>query len=177
MDFTDFFPCRNHYVQHRWKYHLCIIRVILQSVQSVIQTLHGAQWRKPLNHRFTRMYGFHWFLMSDNRSQNNVLLIYASRFLRSRVTRLISSLTLRPGRLLALHRQGLLLSSFRLLSHLRETSNITMWANRQFPQPDFHWQDTQPYGLRTDLHGCMDLTDFCRAEIIASNTDENTTFV
>jgi len=87
-------------------------------------------------------------LAFDTFAQARHPLIYASRFLRSRVTRLISSLTLRPGRLLALHRQGLLLSSFRLLSHLRETSNITMWANRQFPQPDFHWQDTQPYGLR-----------------------------
>ena len=25
-------------------------------------------------------------------------------------------------------------------------------ANNQLPQPDFHWQDTRPYGLRTDSH-------------------------
>ena len=29
-------------------------------------------------------------------------------------------------------------------------------ANNQLPQPDFHWQDTQPYGLLTD---CTDYTD------------------
>lgn len=55
---------------------------------------------------------------------------------------------LRPGQLQALHRQGLLHSSFRLRSHLRETSNMTTRANSQFPRPDFHRLDTQPYGLQ-----------------------------
>ena len=55
-----------------------------------------------------------------------------------------------PGGLLALHRQGPLRSSFHLLSHLISTSSITTRANRQFPWPDFHRQDTQHYGLRTD---------------------------
>ena len=40
---------------------------------------------------------------------------------------------LRPGVLLALHRRGLLLSSFHPMSHLNGTSNITTWANNQFP--------------------------------------------
>ena len=39
--------------------------------------------------------------------------------------------------------------AFTLLSHLRRASGITMRANRQFPQPDFHRLDTRPYGLRT----------------------------
>ncbi len=73
----------------------------------------------------------------------------------SSVTRLYhdSSLSLRPGRLLALHRQGLLLSSFHLMSHLNNVSNITTRANSQFPWLDFHQQGMRPYGLRTDLHG------------------------
>src|SRR5947199_4752462 len=55
----------------------------------------------------------------------------------------------RPERLLALHRQGRLLSSFHLLSHLWEASNITTRAISQFPRPVFHRQDTQHYGLQT----------------------------
>ena len=55
---------------------------------------------------------------------------------------------LRPGRLLALHRSGRLRSSFHLRSRLREASNITTRANSQFPRPDFHRLDRQPYGLR-----------------------------
>ncbi len=42
-------------------------------------------------------------------------------------------LMLRPGRLLALHRQGRLRSSFHPMSHLIRTSNMTTRANRQFP--------------------------------------------
>ena len=38
------------------------------------------------------------------------------------------SLSLRPDGLLALHRQGLLLSSFRPRSRLHRTSNITTWS-------------------------------------------------
>lgn len=55
---------------------------------------------------------------------------------------------LRPGVLLALHRQGLLLSSFHPMNHLTGTSNITTRANNQFPRPDSHRLDTQPCGLR-----------------------------
>src|SRR6266705_2458149 len=57
----------------------------------------------------------------------------------------------RPERLLALHRQGRLLSSFHLLSHLWEASNITTRAISQFSRPVFHRQDTQHYGLQTKV--------------------------
>ena len=71
----------------------------------------------------------------------------------SRVTGLYhdSSLSLRPGGLLALHRQGLLRSSFHLMSHLYKVSNITTRANSQFPWLDLHQQGMRPYGLRTDF--------------------------
>ena len=55
---------------------------------------------------------------------------------------------LRPGKLLALHRQGLLRSSFHPTSHLLEMSSITTRVNSQFPRPDSHRLDTQHYGLR-----------------------------
>ena len=35
------------------------------------------------------------------------------------------------------------------MSHLSQTSNITMRVNSQFPQPDLHRQDMRPYGLQT----------------------------
>jgi len=57
---------------------------------------------------------------------------------------------LRPGRLLALHRQGRLRPSFHPMSHLRGTSDITTRANSQFPRPIFHRLDTQPYGLQAN---------------------------
>ena len=41
--------------------------------------------------------------------------------------------------------------AFTLLSHLRKASGITMRANSQFPQPDFHRLDARPYGLRTEI--------------------------
>ncbi len=55
---------------------------------------------------------------------------------------------LRPGALLALHRPGLLHSSFRPVGHPSGASSITTWANNQFPRPDLHRLDTQPCGLR-----------------------------
>lgn len=60
------------------------------------------------------------------------------------------SLALRPARLLALHQQGRLLPSFRRTGRPEPTSVITTWANSQFPGPDFHRQNMQPYGLRTE---------------------------
>jgi hypothetical protein len=45
-------------------------------------------------------------------------------------------LTLRPGSLLALHRQGRLRSSFPPMSHLTGTSNMTTRPNSQLPRPD-----------------------------------------
>jgi len=54
-----------------------------------------------------------------------------------------------PMELLALLRQGRLLSSFHLLSHPSGVSNIATRAHNQFPWPDFHRLDRQPYGLHT----------------------------
>jgi len=54
-----------------------------------------------------------------------------------------------PMRLLALLRQGRLLSSFHLLGHPSEMSSITTRVNNQFPRPDLHRLDKQPYRLHT----------------------------
>jgi len=55
-----------------------------------------------------------------------------------------------PMKLLALLRQGLLLSSFHLLGHPSGVSSITTRANNQFPRPGFHRLDKQPYRLHTE---------------------------
>ena len=54
-----------------------------------------------------------------------------------------------PMKLLALLRQGLLLPSFHLLGHPLGMSSITTRASNQFPRPDLHRLDKQPYRLRT----------------------------
>jgi hypothetical protein len=54
-----------------------------------------------------------------------------------------------PMELLALLRQGLLHSSFHLQGHPLEMSRITTRANNQFPRPDLHRLDKQPYRLQT----------------------------
>ena len=54
-----------------------------------------------------------------------------------------------PMELLALLRQGRLLSSFHLLGHPSGVSSITTRANNQFPRPDLHRLDKQPYRLQT----------------------------
>ena len=54
-----------------------------------------------------------------------------------------------PMKLLALLRQGRLLSSFHLLGHPSGVSSITTRADNQFPRPDFHRLDKQPYRLHT----------------------------
>jgi len=41
--------------------------------------------------------------------------------------------------------------AFASWSHLQKTSNITIRSNSQLPEPDFHRQDTQHYGLRTEV--------------------------
>jgi hypothetical protein len=46
--------------------------------------------------------------------------------------------------------------AFSSISHLIEKSNITTWVNSQFPRPDFHRLDTQPYGLHTGLQDEQD---------------------
>ena len=53
-----------------------------------------------------------------------------------------------PMELLALLRQGRLLSSFHLLGHPSGASSITTRANNQFPWPDLHRLDKQPYRLQ-----------------------------
>jgi len=62
-------------------------------------------------------------------------------------------LMLRPIDLLALHRQGLLHSSFHLQSRLFEMSNMTTRVHSQFPRPDLHRQHTQHCGLRRKMNG------------------------
>ena len=54
-----------------------------------------------------------------------------------------------PMKLLALLRQGRLHSSFHLLGHPSGVSSITTRANNQFPRPDLHRLDKQPYRLHT----------------------------
>jgi hypothetical protein len=54
-----------------------------------------------------------------------------------------------PMKLLALLRQGRLHSSFHLLGHPWGVSSITTRVNNQFPRPDFHRLDKQPYRLHT----------------------------
>ena len=62
-----------------------------------------------------------------------------------------------PMELLALLRQGHLHSSFHLLGHPLGVSSITTRANNQFPWPDFHRLDKQPYRLQTkDTKGSND---------------------
>jgi hypothetical protein len=48
------------------------------------------------------------------------------------------------------HWAGRLRSSFHLLSHLQGASNITTWANSQFPRLHLHRQDMQPHGLQAE---------------------------
>jgi len=61
-----------------------------------------------------------------------------------------------PMELLALLRQGHLLSSFHLLGHPSGVSSITTRADNQFPRPDFHRLDKQPYRLHTKLTKNLD---------------------
>ena len=56
-----------------------------------------------------------------------------------------------PMKLLALLRQGRLLSSFHLLGHPSGVSSITTRADNQFPRPDFHRLDKQPYRLHAKV--------------------------
>ena len=54
-----------------------------------------------------------------------------------------------PMELLALLRQRRLHPSFHLLGHPSGVSSITTRANNQFPRPDLHRLDKQPYRLQT----------------------------
>ena len=64
-----------------------------------------------------------------------------------------------PMRLLAPLRLGRLLSSFHLLGHPWGVSSITTRANNQFPWPDFHRLDKQPYRLQTKDTKVSDISD------------------
>lgn len=66
------------------------------------------------------------------------------------VTRLQSSLYATAWRVASPALSGRLLSSFHIISHLSNMSNITTWANSQFPWPDSHWLDIQHYRLRAE---------------------------
>jgi len=65
-----------------------------------------------------------------------------------------------PMELLALLRQGHLHSSFHLLGHPSGVSSITTRANNQFPRPDLHRLDKQPYRLHTKITKASDICAF-----------------
>ena len=55
--------------------------------------------------------------------------------------------------------------AFASWSHLQKASSITIRPNSQLPEPDFHRQDTQHYGLRTEKHAVQltfRLFKFCK---------------
>jgi hypothetical protein len=68
-----------------------------------------------------------------------------------------------PMELLALLRQGHLHSSFHLLGHPWGVSNMTTRANNQFPRPDLHRLDKQPYRLQTKFTKAILEGTACRA--------------
>jgi len=47
--------------------------------------------------------------------------------------------------------------AFPSMGHPIEESSITTWVNSQFPRPDSHRLDTQPYGLHTESTGLAGL--------------------
>jgi hypothetical protein len=76
--------------------------------------------------------------------------VHARRFTRGHVTRLQSSLNATARCFVSPHRQGRLLPSFRLMGHPCQTLDMTTQPNNQLSWPDFHRQDTRPYGLRME---------------------------
>jgi len=105
-------------------------------------------------------------------------MVHLNRFMWSAFRGCRVRLMLRPGNLLALHRQGRLLSSFHPMSHLSGTSNITTRRDSQLPRPDLHRQDTQPYRLRRreprgvpptgrQVGGCWSTTAYGRGRRLA----------
>ena len=78
---------------------------------------------------------------------------HARRFSRGSVTRLQSSLNATARCFVSPHRQGRLLPSFRLMGHPCQTLDMTTQPNNQLLWPDFHLQDTRPYGLRAEDKG------------------------
>ena len=58
-------------------------------------------------------------------------------------------LSLRPGSLPALHRQGQIRSSLHAMSHLISRRTSLRGQTVNLPRPDSHRLDTQPYGLHS----------------------------
>ena len=52
------------------------------------------------------------------------------------------------------------------MSHLIEMSNITTRANNQFPRPDFHRLDKQPYRLQPFKGGIARLYDLDKIVVL-----------
>ena len=63
------------------------------------------------------------------------------------------------------------------MSHLIEMSNITTRANNQFPRPDFHRLDKQPYRLQPFTKGGKATTAFAepRGGCLDSSVSRTTT--
>ncbi len=94
--------------------------------------LHRPLWPSPSSHKVgARMSTLGRFLRGSCNEAAKFALCYG------------------PMELLALLRQGHLHSSFHLLGHPSGVSSITTRANNQFPRPDLHRLDTQPYRLQT----------------------------
>lgn len=94
--------------------------------------LHRPLWPSPSSHKVgARMSTLGRFLRGSCNEAAKFALCYG------------------PMELLALLRQGRLLSSFHLLGHPSGVSSISTRANNQFPRPDLHRLDKQPYRLHT----------------------------
>ena len=92
--------------------------------------LHRPLWPSPSSHKVgARMSTLGRFLRGSCNEAAKFALCYG------------------PMELLALLRQGHLHSSFHLLGHPAGVSSITTRADNQFPRPDFHRLDKQPYRL------------------------------
>jgi hypothetical protein len=94
--------------------------------------LHRPRWPSPSSHKVgARMPTLGRFLRGSCNEAAKFALCYG------------------PMELLALLRQGHLHSSFHLQGHPLGMSSITTRAHNQFPRPDSHRLDKQPYRLQT----------------------------
>jgi hypothetical protein len=95
--------------------------------------LHRPRWPSPSSHKVgARMPTLGRFLRGSCNEAAKFALCYG------------------PMELLALLRQGHLHSSFHLQGHPLGMSSITTRANNQFPRPDSHRLDKQPYRLQAE---------------------------
>jgi len=102
--------------------------------------LHRPRWPSPSSHKVgARLSTLDRFLRGSCNEAAKFALCYG------------------PMELLALLRQGRLLSSFHLLGHPWGMSSITTRANNQFPRPDLHRLDKQPYRLHTKRTKNLDI--------------------